>query len=146
VAQVQAALEEGGVDPHLLRLELTERLIFDKLSDTQEKMAALKELGVRFSLDDFGTGFLSLTEFKRLPLDQVKIDKSFVQNYVNDAGDAAVARSVIALGHMFGIPVIAEGVETAAQRDFLLMQGCGNMQGYYVAAPMTPEQFMQTYA
>jgi len=146
VDQVQATLDDSGADPRLLRLEVTEQLIFDKLADTQNKMEALKALGVRFSLDDFGTGFLSLSELKRLPIDQVKIDKSFVQNYINDAGDAAVARSVIALGHMFGIPVIAEGVETAAQRDFLLMQGCSNLQGNYLAPPMPLEAFMQAYA
>lgn len=146
VALVQETLDRSGADGRLLRLELTERLIFDNPKDAREKMAALKALGVSFALDDFGTGYLSLAQFKHLHLAQVKIDHSFVQNSGHDAGDAAIARSVIALCGMFGIPVIAEGVETAAQRDFLVNQGCATMQGNLFGAPMSLEAFMGVYA
>jgi diguanylate cyclase (GGDEF)-like protein len=146
VAQVRSILDSTGADPRLLRLELTEELIFQNFEDTRAKMQALQAIGVSFSLDDFGTGFSSLAQFKQLRLDQVKIDQSFVQNFGIDAGDAAVTRSVIALGSMFGIPVIAEGVETAAQRDFLFSQGCSALQGYFFGAPVPHETFMATYA
>jgi diguanylate cyclase (GGDEF)-like protein len=145
VAQVRAALADSGADPALLRLELTEGLIFENLPDTREKMLALQAIGVRFALGNFGTGYLSLAEFKHLALDQVKIDRSFVRNFLQDPGDAAVARSVIAMGEMFGIPVIAEGVETGAQRDFLVSQGCASLQGNLFGEPVPPEDFIRRY-
>ena len=145
VDQVRAALASSGASPRLLRLELTEGLIFKDLEDTRKKMQALQGLGVRFSLDDFGTGFSSLAQFKHLHLDQVKIDKSFVHNFITDPGDAAVARSVIAMGKMFGIAVIAEGVETFAQRDFLVQQGCATLQGNLFGAPVPVDVFMASY-
>lgn len=146
VAQVRSALEDTGADPRLLRLEVTERLIFDNLPDTREKMTALHAFGVRFALDDFGTGYSSIAHFKHLPLDQVKIDQSFVHNLGSDPGDAAVTRSVIAMGEMFGIPVIAEGVETFAQRDFLISQGCQSLQGNLFGTPVPLEAFMHSYS
>ena len=98
-------------------------------------MNELKALGVGFSLDDFGTGYSSLAYLKQLPLDQLKIDRSFVRDLEVDASDAIIARSIVALGHALGLKIVAEGVETAAQRDALLSFGCDYLQGYYFSRP-----------
>ena len=103
--------------------------------ETRTKMHAIKALGVGFSLDDFGTGYSSLLHLQRLPLDQLKIDKSFVQDLLTKPGDATVARSVVALGHSMGLTVIAEGVETAEQRNMLAELGCDAFQGYFFGHP-----------
>lgn len=141
VGQVQGALERTGARPQCLKLELTESLLLDDIDDTVAKMALLQSKGVTFSLDDFGTGYSSLTYLKRLPLDQLKIDRSFVRDVLTDANDAAIARTVIALGHSLGLAVIAEGVETEGQRDFLAGHGCHVFQGYLLGRPMPPSAF-----
>jgi EAL domain-containing protein (putative c-di-GMP-specific phosphodiesterase class I) len=111
------------------------------IEDTIAKMGLLKAQGVGFSLDDFGTGYSSLSYLKRLPLDQLKIDQSFVRNILTDANDAAIAKMVIALSGNLGLAVIAEGVETEAQRDFLAQQGCHAYQGYFFSCPLPPADF-----
>ncbi len=135
VSQVSNALRKAGARPQQLRLELTERMLMNDTSETRTRMHAIKALGVGFSLDDFGTGYSSLVHLQRLPLDQLKIDQSFVQTLLTQPGDAAVARSVIALGHSLGLTVIAEGVETAEQRNLLAELGCDGFQGYYFGRP-----------
>ena len=135
VAGVVAALEHSGADPRRLDLELTESSLVTDIDRVSEKMEALKARGVGFSLDDFGTGYSSLAYLKRLPLDQLKIDRSFVRDILVDPNDAAIARMIIVLAENLGLRVIAEGVETAEQREFLAGNGCSAYQGYLFSAP-----------
>ncbi|HNB07901.1 MAG TPA: EAL domain-containing protein, partial [Thauera aminoaromatica] len=135
VAGVVAALECSGADPGRLDLELTESSLVTDVDKVSEKMEALKALGVGFSLDDFGTGYSSLAYLKRLPLDQLKIDRSFVRDILVDPNDAAIARMIIVLADNLGLRVIAEGVECEEQRDFLARNGCSTYQGYLFSAP-----------
>ena len=135
VTQITTALDKTGANPQRLKLELTESMLMNDSAETRAKMHAIKALGVGFSLDDFGTGYSSLLHLQRLPLDQLKIDKSFVQDLLTKPGDATVARSVVALGHSLGLTVIAEGVETAEQRNMLAELGCDAFQGYFFGRP-----------
>jgi diguanylate cyclase (GGDEF)-like protein/PAS domain S-box-containing protein len=145
VEQVLAVLRETGVNPHRLKLELTESLLVDNVEEVIGKMYALKAKGVGFSLDDFGTGYSSLSYLKRLPLDQLKIDQSFVRDIHVDANDAAIAKTIVTLAHSLGLGVISEGVETAAQRDFLAQSGCHAHQGYFFSRPLPIDKF-EAYA
>lgn len=141
VEDVQLILERTGVNPQRLKLELTESLLVNDVEIAIEKMMILKHLGIGFSLDDFGTGYSSLSYLKRLPLDQLKIDQSFIRDVLVDPNDAAIARMVIALAKSLGLTVIAEGVELAAQKDFLASLGCHNCQGYLFSRPLPLEAF-----
>ena len=141
VMQVQKVISAAAIDPTRLKIELTESLVLDNVSDTIIKMNALKELGVSLSMDDFGTGYSSLSYLKLLPLDQLKIDQSFVRNIASDANDAAIVKAIITMGQTFGLNVIAEGVETAEQHAFLDMHGCHGYQGYLFGKPMPIKQF-----
>ena len=140
VSQVIELLERTGANPNRLKLELTESLLVEDVENTIEKMVLLKNKGISFSLDDFGTGYSSLSYLKRLPLDQLKIDQSFVRDILTDQNDAAIARTVVALGNSLGIAVIAEGVETAEQRNFLADNGCLSFQGYLFGRPGPAEE------
>jgi diguanylate cyclase (GGDEF)-like protein/PAS domain S-box-containing protein len=131
VDQILTALDHSGANPQKLKLELTESVLLDDVEATIDKMTALKVEGVGFSLDDFGTGYSSLSYLKRLPLDQLKIDQSFVRDVLTDHNDVVIARSIIALARSLGLAVIAEGVETEGQRDFLARQDCHMYQGYF---------------
>jgi diguanylate cyclase (GGDEF)-like protein/PAS domain S-box-containing protein len=135
VAQVLATLEQTGADPRRLKLELTESMLLDDVEETIVKMNALKARGIGFSLDDFGTGYSSLSYLKRLPLDQLKIDQSFVRDLLSDSNDAVIAKTIVALAESLGLSVIAEGVETEAQRNCLARQGCHTYQGYFFGQP-----------
>lgn len=141
VAQVLAVLEETGANPKRLILELTESLLLENVQDIIDKMLILRGQGVRFSLDDFGTGYSSLAYLKRLPLSELKIDKSFVRDVHTDENDAAIVRTIIALAGSLSLAVIAEGVETAEQRDFLASSGCHYYQGYYFSRPLPLPNF-----
>jgi diguanylate cyclase (GGDEF)-like protein/PAS domain S-box-containing protein len=136
-----AMLDYTGANPRRLKLELTESLLVENVEDVIAKMTALRARGVGFSLDDFGTGYSSLSYLKRLPLDQLKIDQSFVRDVLTDPNDAAIAKTIVALGRSLGLAVIAEGVETAEQRDFLMQNGCGTYQGYLFSRPLAVEAF-----
>jgi EAL domain-containing protein (putative c-di-GMP-specific phosphodiesterase class I) len=134
-------LEATGAKPELLKLELTESLLLDNMQDVIAKMNTLKARGVGFSLDDFGTGYSSLAYLKRLPLDELKIDQGFVRDILTDPNDAAIAKMVIVLAESMGLSVIAEGVETQAQREALAALGCSNYQGYWFGRPVPIEEF-----
>jgi diguanylate cyclase (GGDEF)-like protein/PAS domain S-box-containing protein len=141
VTQVLALMEHYQIRPDRLKLELTESLLLKNADEVIAKMVALKTRGVDFSLDDFGTGYSSLSYLKRLPLDQLKIDQSFVRDVLTDSSDAAIARAVIALGQSLGLGVIAEGVETQGQRNFLAENGCASYQGYFFSRPLPLREF-----
>ncbi len=141
VTEVQVAMQRHDINPQLLKLELTESMLLEKVEETIATMNALKAIGVRISLDDFGTGYSSLQYLKRLPLTQLKIDQSFVREVVLDESDKAIVRTIIALAHGLKLNVIAEGVETDAQRQFLDSAGCHHYQGYLFGKPVSIEQF-----
>jgi EAL domain-containing protein (putative c-di-GMP-specific phosphodiesterase class I) len=134
-SQVLALLKKTGANPYRLKLELTESLLLVDVQDAINKMTELRSIGVSFSLDDFGTGYSSLSYLKRLPLDQLKIDQSFVRDILTDPNDAAIARTVLALAHSLDLAVVAEGVESQGQRDFLVRAGCRAFQGYLFGYP-----------
>jgi EAL domain-containing protein (putative c-di-GMP-specific phosphodiesterase class I) len=144
VDQVLEVVEKSGADPRRLKLELTESTLASDIAGVIEKMRLLKQKGIGFALDDFGTGYSSLTYLKRLPLDELKIDQSFVRDVLTDSNDAAIARTIVALAHSLGLEVIAEGVETPEQWKFLAELGCPAYQGYYFARPVPIERFEET--
>jgi len=141
VAKVLELLKVTNTNPSKLKLELTESLLVENIDDIIKKMNQLIEHGVRFSLDDFGTGYSSLSYLKRLPLFQLKIDQSFVREILVDPNDAAIAKTIVALAQSLGLQVIAEGVETEAQRDFLAAAGCLAYQGYLFSRPLPIAEF-----
>lgn len=141
VEQVRRVLQRTGGNPNRLKLELTESLLVINVDDIIEKMLALKAFGTSFSLDDFGTGYSSLTYLKRLPLEQLKIDQSFVRAVLGDHADAAIVKTIVALAESLKIDVIAEGVETVEQRDFLAKLGCLSYQGYFFSYPLPIKDF-----
>ena len=140
VDTVLAAIRRTGVKPERLKLELTESLLADRMDIIIAKMGTLKALGVTLSLDDFGMGYSSLSALKRLPLDQLKIDKSFVADLLTDPHDAAISQAIITLAQSLRLEVVAEGVETLAQHDFLLNQGCDHFQGHLFSRPLPIDQ------
>jgi diguanylate cyclase (GGDEF)-like protein/PAS domain S-box-containing protein len=141
VEQVYTAIERHGVNPALLKLELTESMLLNDIDNIILKIHRLKAIGVQFSLDDFGTGYSSLQYLKKLPLTQLKIDKSFVRDLTSNAGDRAIVSTIIAMAQSFGIEVIAEGVETAEQQKCLLDKGCFYYQGYLFSKPLPIDAF-----
>jgi EAL domain-containing protein (putative c-di-GMP-specific phosphodiesterase class I) len=140
VDEVLEALRQTRADPELLKLELTESLLVDDIDTAIAKITRLREHGVLFSLDDFGTGYSSLSYLKRLPLHQLKIDQSFVRNVMTDPRDSAIVSAIITLGHTMGMSVIAEGVETPDQRDFLAERDCRSYQGFLFSRPLSCDQ------
>ena len=141
VAQVLSVLERSGANPSLLKLELTESMLVNDVDDIITKMTELKAAGVRISLDDFGTGYSSLTYLKKLPLDQLKVDQSFIREMLSSPQDEAIVRTVVSLAHNMELDVIAEGVETEEQRQFLRSIGCFTIQGYLLSRPLRIREF-----
>jgi EAL domain-containing protein (putative c-di-GMP-specific phosphodiesterase class I) len=130
-----------GINPSLLKLELTESLLLDDVEEIIVTMTTLREIGVQFSLDDFGTGYSSLMYLKRLPLNQLKIDQSFVRDLITDVSDQAIVHTIIAMAKSLSLDIIAEGVETEEQLQFLLNKGCTSYQGYLFSRPLPIVQF-----
>ncbi|WON73598.1 EAL domain-containing protein [Nitrosospira sp. Is2] len=143
VPQILETLARTGANPRKLKLELTESLLVRNIEDTIAKMTALKAVGVGFALDDFGTGYSSLYYLKRLPLDWVKIDQSFVRELLTNPHDATIVRAIIILAKSMGLKVIAEGVETEAQRNYLARHGCSMYQGFLASPPLPSAQFTE---
>lgn len=141
VKTVRDSLQHHGVNPARLKIELTESVVLDNIDEVIARMRQIKALGVTFALDDFGTGFSSLSYLKRLPLDQVKIDQSFVRDVTSDPSDAAIVSAIVAMSRSLGMQVIAEGVETPDQLAFLSEQGCMHYQGYLFGKPMAIEEW-----
>ncbi len=144
VEQVKEIIVETGVNPHFLKLEITESMVVNSVDDAIMKMHALKALGISFSMDDFGTGYSSLSYLQKLPLDQLKIDQSFVRNLSFDGHDSAIVKTIINLGENLSLNIIAEGVETAMQCDYLANFGCLVFQGYLFGHPLPVNEFNQT--
>jgi diguanylate cyclase (GGDEF)-like protein/PAS domain S-box-containing protein len=141
VENVAAALHDAALPPSMLELELTEGVLLGDAEDGLKRMRALAALGVTLSIDDFGTGYSSLGYLKRFPIQRLKIDRSFVQGLPGDPSDVGIANAIVQMGRALGLQVIAEGVETEAQRDFLAQAGCHEFQGYLFAPPLNPEDF-----
>lgn len=146
VGLVRQVLEETGLEPHYLELELTESILMQETEEAVATLSQLKALGVQLSLDDFGTGYSSLSYLKRFPLDNLKIDRSFVKGITSDSHDAIIIKAVIALAHNLDLKVIAEGVETKEELEFLAGYQCDEIQGYYISRPLLPEQFQSLLA
>ena len=143
VEETLAAIRKAGADPNRLKLEITESLLLESVEIAVARIKALREQGVRFSLDDFGTGYSSLSYLSRLPLDQLKIDQSFVQGCSTDPGARMITRSIVTLGTNLSLSVIAEGVETQEQLSYLKECGCGQFQGYLLSKPLPIDEFVQ---
>jgi diguanylate cyclase (GGDEF)-like protein/PAS domain S-box-containing protein len=141
VERILATLERTGADPFQIKLELTESMLVENIDDIIEKMSRLREHGLSFSLDDFGTGYSSLSYLKRLPLDQLKIDRAFVRDILSDVSSGAIAQTIVSLSRAMGLTVVAEGVETEGQRDFLTRLGCSSFQGYLFSRPLPVDEF-----
>jgi EAL domain-containing protein (putative c-di-GMP-specific phosphodiesterase class I) len=141
VENVSRILQQTEINPDRLKLELTETMLLKDLEDTIQKMHSLRNIGVRFSMDDFGTGFSSLSNLKKLPLDQLKIDQSFVNDILIDPDDTVIVQTIISMATHLGMEVIAEGVETEAQRAFLELHNCHVCQGYLFSQPVPLTEF-----
>ena len=141
VSEVRDIVRESGADPAKLKLELTESVLVEDVTEAAAKMMELQSIGIGFSLDDFGTGYSSLSYLRRLPLEQLKIDRSFIAELPGNENDVSIVEAIIALGRKMRLNVIAEGVETSAQRDFLCSLGCHAYQGFYYSRPLDKESF-----
>jgi EAL domain-containing protein (putative c-di-GMP-specific phosphodiesterase class I) len=144
VDMVAAALNDNNLAPELLELELTESLLISNEQQALQKLQHLKKMGIYLAIDDFGTGYSSLAYLKHFPLDRLKIDKSFINDILNDPDDAAITEAIIAMAHSLKLKVIAEGVETREQLLFLEDRGCDEMQGYYLSKPLS-ERDLSTF-
>jgi diguanylate cyclase (GGDEF)-like protein/PAS domain S-box-containing protein len=141
IDDIKTALEDSGMAPSLLELEITEGMVMHNPTHTIAVLAKIKNLGVRLAIDDFGTGYSSLAQIKRFPIDTLKVDRSFVHSVVQDADGKAIIRAMIALSKTLSLTIVAEGVETEDQMNFLKEHACDEMQGYYFSKPIVPEEF-----
>lgn len=143
VNQVKMVLAQTKIEPHLLELEVTESAFMDDIQQTIRTLKDLHALGVELAIDDFGTGYSSLSYLRQFPIDRLKIDQSFIRNALNNSDDAAIARTIIGLGRSLNLKIIAEGVETVEHEEFLLAEGCDEVQGFRYSRPVPAEKFIQ---
>jgi EAL domain-containing protein (putative c-di-GMP-specific phosphodiesterase class I) len=143
VESITAILEETRMDPTCLELEITESMIMHNVDTTMRKLTALGNAGIRIAIDDFGTGHSSLAYLKRFPIDTLKIDRSFVSDLTRSTEDKTITAAIITMGKSLDLTVVAEGVETQEQLDFLRAHGCDEFQGYYAHKPMPADEFAQ---
>jgi EAL domain-containing protein (putative c-di-GMP-specific phosphodiesterase class I) len=139
LADIADALGASGMDPRLLELEITEGMMMHDVARAVHQLDAIKALGARVAIDDFGTGYSSLAQLKRLPIDALKIDRSFIRDIPTDAADRAIVEAIIAMAKTLSLTVVAEGVETADQQHFLRDRGCDEMQGFLFSRPLSAE-------
>ena len=142
VATIAAALRDSGLPPRLLQIELTESMAMQGAEGVIAMLGEIRALGVQIAIDDFGTGYSSLSYLKRFPIDQLKVDRSFVADLPDKREDKAIVRAIVTLGHELGLRVVAEGVETAAQVEFLRSSGCDELQGYFFGRPVASGEFI----
>ena len=140
VSSVVDVVETTGIAPRNLEIEITETVMMENLDDVMLKMNALRDLGVHISVDDFGTGYSSLAYLRRLPINRLKIDKSFVENLAKSENDMAIAEAIVRMGQSLGLEVVAEGIESAVQAQSLMEKGCDQFQGYHISRPLPPEE------
>jgi EAL domain-containing protein (putative c-di-GMP-specific phosphodiesterase class I) len=138
---IKAALDESGMAPNLLELEITESMLMHNPARLIAVLINIKKIGVRLAMDDFGTGYSSLAQLKHFPIDTLKVDRSFIRNFPQDSTDKAITEAIIAMGKTLSLTVVAEGVETEGQVNFLREHICDEMQGFYFSKPSTPDQF-----
>jgi EAL domain-containing protein (putative c-di-GMP-specific phosphodiesterase class I) len=138
---IQKFIKETGIKPEYLELEITEGQIMSNPQKSIKVLHEISDIGIELAIDDFGTGYSSLAYLKKLPIDKLKIDQAFIRELPSDEEDAAIAKAVIALAHSLNLKVIAEGVESKEQRDFLLENGCENCQGYFYSKPLPAKEF-----
>jgi diguanylate cyclase (GGDEF)-like protein len=138
---IKAALDDSGMAPNLWELEITESMVMHNPMYLIEVLTNIKKIGVRLAIDDFGTSYSSLAHIKHFPIDTLKVDRSFIRNLLQDSENQAITEAIIAMGKTLSITVVAEGVETQAQKDFLRDHICDEMQGFYFSKPVTPDQF-----
>jgi EAL domain-containing protein (putative c-di-GMP-specific phosphodiesterase class I) len=140
---LDSILKATGMDPHLLELELTEGLLVHEVDDTLRILTGLRALGVRIAVDDFGTGYTSLATLRRFPLDTIKIDRSFIRDIVGTSEDTGLTDAIIAMGKSLSLTVVAQGVETREQAEFLRIHACDEIQGFYFNKPLPPDEFAE---
>jgi diguanylate cyclase (GGDEF)-like protein len=141
IDDIRTALNDSGMAPNLLELEITESMVMHNPARMISILAKIKSMDVRLAIDDFGTGYSSLAQIKHFPIDTLKVDRSFIRNIPQDAEDKAITEAIIAMGRTLSLTVIAEGVETVEQMNFLKEHSCDEMQGFYFSKPIIPEQF-----
>lgn len=142
---IKLALDESGIKPELLELEITESMVMHHVEQALQHLHEIKSLGVKIAIDDFGTGYSSLAQLKRFPIDTLKVDRSFIREVAHDVEDQAITDAIIAMGKSLSLTIIAEGVETKEQHDFLQSHACDEMQGFYFSRPVAAQDFFELY-
>ena len=143
LSDIKSALDQSGLAPHLLELEITESMVMHNPTAFIELLCKIKDMGVRLAIDDFGTGYSSLAQIKRFPIDTIKVDRSFIRNLTVNSEDKAITEAIITMGKSLSLTVVAEGVETAEQKEFLQDHVCDEMQGFCFSKPVRANEFAE---